>query len=122
VRNRRLVAALLALTVTATGRARSGGATAPSLTLAPCASEGAMKEASCGSLSVPEDPNQPGGRTIDLRVVVLRALSPTPARPARPGGHIPSPTRSSPRPAAAPPVLVVSGGMDHVTPPDWAAA
>jgi pimeloyl-ACP methyl ester carboxylesterase len=25
-------------------------------------------------------------------------------------------------PAAAPPVLVVSGGMDHVTPPDWAEA
>jgi pimeloyl-ACP methyl ester carboxylesterase len=79
VRNGRLIAALLALTVTATGRARSAGAAAPSLTLAPCTSEGAMKGAWCGSLSVPEDPNQPGGRTIDLHVVVLRALSPTPA-------------------------------------------
>jgi hypothetical protein len=51
VRNGRLIAALMALTVTATGRARSAGAAAASLTLAPCASEGAMKGASCGSLS-----------------------------------------------------------------------
>ena len=38
-----------------------------------------MKGAWCGSLPVPEDPGQPGGRTIALHVVVLRALSPTPA-------------------------------------------
>jgi len=37
-----------------------------------------MKGASCGLLSVPEDPAQPQGRTIALHVVVLRALSPTP--------------------------------------------
>jgi len=37
-----------------------------------------MKDASCGLLSVPEDPAQPQGRTIALHVVVLHALSPTP--------------------------------------------
>ncbi|HEV7501049.1 MAG TPA: alpha/beta fold hydrolase, partial [Vicinamibacteria bacterium] len=73
-----LIAALLALTGTATSETRSAGAP-PSLALTPCASDGALKGAWCGSLRVPEDPAQPVGRTLALHVVVLRALSPTPA-------------------------------------------
>lgn len=81
-------------TVTAAGRARASlavvammalsstaraAAPPPSpLSLTPCASEGAMKDAWCGALSVPEDPRRPEGRQVALRIVVLRALSPTP--------------------------------------------
>ncbi len=44
--------------------------------LAPC-TLGSIP-ALCGSLSVPEDPAAPAGRSIDLRVAVVPALAPTP--------------------------------------------
>lgn len=47
------------------------------LSLAPCAPE-AWKGARCGTLSVPEDPDHPEGRTIGLNVVVLPAIEPRP--------------------------------------------
>src|SRR5450432_2977082 len=75
---RRLLAALLPLTATAGVLAGPANPQAPTLALAPCASDGPMKDAWCGSLPVPEDPARSGGRTIALRVVVLRALAPTP--------------------------------------------
>jgi pimeloyl-ACP methyl ester carboxylesterase len=34
----------------------------------------------CGELTVPEDPSEPEGRTIDLRVAVVPAISPEPER------------------------------------------
>jgi len=47
------------------------------LPLAPCTSE-RWKGALCGTLAVPEDPDHPEGRTIQLNVVVLRAVEPRP--------------------------------------------
>jgi pimeloyl-ACP methyl ester carboxylesterase len=55
-------------------------AAAPRLALAPCRlSEPGLTAstiaAECGTLTVPENRATPGGRTIELRVVVLRAIS-----------------------------------------------
>src|SRR4051812_38177409 len=50
----------------------------PSLDLAPCPADGALKGAWCGSLTAAEDPAHPEGRKIPIRVVVVRALSPAP--------------------------------------------
>lgn len=41
--------------------------------LSPCEAERFGPRAECGRLSVPEDPDAEGGRTIELNVVVLRA-------------------------------------------------
>ncbi len=47
----------------------------PSLVLQPCHVRGVDEETRCGVLEVPEDPDQPEGRQIPLRVVVLPAVS-----------------------------------------------
>jgi pimeloyl-ACP methyl ester carboxylesterase len=79
--SRRGRARLAVVTLTAlisTPRAYAQAPPPPSaLSLSPCASEGAMKDAWCGAQPVPEDPRRPEGRQIALRIVVLRALSPT---------------------------------------------
>ena len=41
--------------------------------LAPCTEFGDSARAECGTVTVPEDRSKPGGRAIDLHVVVLRA-------------------------------------------------
>lgn len=58
---------------------------------APCAVAGLDREARCLDLPVPEDPNQPAGRQITLRV---RLVPPTSAQPS----------------TSAPPLLMLPGG------------
>ncbi len=48
--------------------------TATSLALKPCSINGI--DAECGYLHVPEDRNNPNGRMLDLKVVVVRAVGP----------------------------------------------
>lgn len=62
-------ATLLAILLSLGTRAR-GQSTPP---LAPCAVRGLTGDVRCGSVRVAEDPHKPGGRRIDLRVVVARA-------------------------------------------------
>ena len=45
--------------------------------LEPCRA-GAIGDARCGEVEVPEDPADPDGRSLKLRVVVLPAVSRTP--------------------------------------------
>jgi pimeloyl-ACP methyl ester carboxylesterase len=68
------LAALLAL---------PAAAQAPSLALGPCtAAADYPREARCGTLQVPENRAQPGGRQLSLHVVVIPATSGAPAREA----------------------------------------
>ncbi len=67
------LAALLALPAAAQGR---------SLALEPCTARGLPADARCGTLQVPENREQPGGRQLSLHVVVLPARTPAPAREA----------------------------------------
>ena len=46
--------------------------------LQPCVVPGLAEAAECATVRVAESPGDPGGRSIDLRVVVLRAASDTP--------------------------------------------
>jgi pimeloyl-ACP methyl ester carboxylesterase len=64
-------ATLLVILLSLGSRAR-GQSTPP---LAPCAVRGLTGDVRCGSVRVAEDPHKPGGRRIDLRVVVARATS-----------------------------------------------
>lgn len=48
------------------------------LQLVPCRLSGVSEEVRCGSLQVPENRSQPGGRTLALRVAVVPALAPEP--------------------------------------------
>ena len=57
--------------------------------LAPCAIDGVDTPARCGRITVPEDYDNPDGRRIDLKVIVLPALA---------------------SPAAPDPLFVISGG------------
>ena len=52
-------------------------ASADTLALKPCDLPG-VEGARCGSLTVPENPSKPEGRSIDLRVVVLDATGDSP--------------------------------------------
>lgn len=74
------LAALAALAAAGCAPAPAAPAAAPRLALAPCRlSEPGLAAdtvaAECGALSVPENRNTPGSRTIDLRVVVIPAVS-----------------------------------------------
>lgn len=73
----------LALFVSACGPAGGPQPEAgPSVPLDDCvlsAPGGAQVDAECGSLEVPEDPDNPGGRTISLKIAVVRAVSRAPA-------------------------------------------
>ena len=51
----------------------------PPVMLTPCPRKDVPGEVLCGTLEVPENRAQPGGRTISLNIVVLRALLPNPA-------------------------------------------
>jgi pimeloyl-ACP methyl ester carboxylesterase len=53
--------------------ARAGGQSIP---LTACTVRGLVGDVRCGSVRVAEDPRKPGGRRIDLRVVVARATGP----------------------------------------------
>jgi pimeloyl-ACP methyl ester carboxylesterase len=67
------LAALLAL---------PAAAQVPSLALAPCTVPGYPADARCGTLQVPENRGQPGGRQLSLHVVVVPATGGAPAREA----------------------------------------
>lgn len=67
------LAALLALPAAAQTR---------TLTLQPCSVSGYPADARCGTLQVPENRDQPGGRQLALHVVVLPARTAAPAREA----------------------------------------
>ena len=56
-------------------------AASPSLQLEPCRLPQVDESLRCGTLPVPEDWSRPAGRKIGLRVVVVPALKPDPARP-----------------------------------------
>ncbi len=56
----------------------SGSSAQPSLALKPCTVAGAAIQAECGFLHVPEDRSNPGGRTLNLWTVVVRARDPNP--------------------------------------------
>jgi pimeloyl-ACP methyl ester carboxylesterase len=71
----RTVAAVLAAAMLAAATAAETPAASSRLPLAPCTSE-RLKGALCGTLSVPEDPDPPERRTIQLNVPVLPALEP----------------------------------------------
>jgi pimeloyl-ACP methyl ester carboxylesterase len=70
-------AVLAAAAMLVAAAAAEPAASSSRLPLAPCTSE-RWKGALCGTLSVPEDPDHPEGRTIGLNVVVLRAIEPRP--------------------------------------------
>lgn len=53
----------------------SAAPAAPALVLAPCKLPGVEHPARCGTLSRPLDPAEPAGRTLELHVAVLPALS-----------------------------------------------
>lgn len=82
---RAALAALAALVLAgcAPSAAPAPAATEPGLALEPCRLSApgvaATFSAECGALTVPEDPASPAGRTIDLRIVVLPAVSRAPA-------------------------------------------
>ncbi|HST57744.1 MAG TPA: alpha/beta fold hydrolase, partial [Longimicrobium sp.] len=67
------LAALLALPAAGQGR---------SLALEPCTERGLPADARCGTLRVPENRDQPGGRQLSLHVVVIPARTAAPAREA----------------------------------------
>lgn len=76
-----LVPAIATLLVVAGCGSRTGetpGAVEAStgLDLAPCDASGPRSELLCGHLAVPEDPARPGGRHIELNVVVAPAADP----------------------------------------------
>ena len=74
----RVTLLVLALSVSGTAACRadeSAGAAASSLTLAPCTLPGIDRPAECGTLTVPENRQRPG-RTIALKLVVVRATQP----------------------------------------------
>jgi pimeloyl-ACP methyl ester carboxylesterase len=64
-----LLALALALVVAACG----GGSATPKLALHPCTV--GTSPAQCGSLRVPENPSDPAGKTIALKVAVVRATA-----------------------------------------------
>lgn len=70
-----LLAVLAAAGAGACGTSRSHAAASPDLELAPCAPRGVQRRAECGTLRVPENRRAPG-RTIALRLVVVRATDP----------------------------------------------
>ncbi|MBK9649274.1 MAG: alpha/beta hydrolase [Deltaproteobacteria bacterium] len=72
-------ASLLALVLVLIGCDAPAPVAVESLTLTPCHVRGVNNETRCGVLSRPEDPSKPDGRQIPLRVVMLPAVSPTPA-------------------------------------------
>jgi hypothetical protein len=55
----------------------------PAIAFEPCGPEGAEDELECGILRVPEDPVEPEGRSIPLRIVVAPALEPREGAPAQ---------------------------------------
>jgi pimeloyl-ACP methyl ester carboxylesterase len=65
----------LALVTIFVASAAGAAASSPRLDLAPCRLAPAL-QAVCGRFVVPEDRTRPGGRTISLRVAVIRARSP----------------------------------------------
>jgi len=71
------MAALLAATLVATVR----GQAQPLLALAGCDVEGFEARAECGRFTVFEDRAAGAGRTLDLRVTVVRSSAPEPAEP-----------------------------------------
>lgn len=83
-----LVSAVLAVACTSQSGLNSSGSSLPGhqldgRPLTPCTIRGevpveAEAAALCGTLTVPEDPSQPDGRTIALRVAVVPALASTP--------------------------------------------
>lgn len=69
-------AALLAVGLSAAaGCGAEGGDPGARVELAPCFVPGVRAPARCGAVRVPEDRGAPGGRTIDLQVVVVPALA-----------------------------------------------
>ena len=62
-----LLAALLPVAARATESA------APAFIVKPCAPAGRSAAVRCGTISVPEDPDASGGRTINLNVIVVQA-------------------------------------------------
>jgi len=102
-RSRWWAAPALALLATL-GACASGDRPAAALELEPCKleSDGGLQsvEAECAALSVPEDRNDPSGRTIELRVAVVRALS---------------------RDAASDPLFVLAGGPGQAATQFYAA-
>lgn len=70
----RCLAPLAALLLAGLGGSGSG-AGMPTIALSPCKIPGLDREASCGTLAVPERGELPGGRTIPLNVVVIPSLT-----------------------------------------------
>jgi pimeloyl-ACP methyl ester carboxylesterase len=70
---------LIALAAVACHPASANSPPSPAIELSPCAGEG-MAAFRCGTLSVPENPDAPDGRTIALNLVVLPAREPVPGR------------------------------------------
>lgn len=71
------VAALLLTQPTAAGATAAMAGPPPAFTARPCPDERLRAVARCGVVTVPENRGAPGGRTIDLNVVILRATGPS---------------------------------------------
>ena len=78
-----IAAAALALALTQAGAPAPLATSDERITMEPCTAFGGV-DALCGTLTVPEDPQVTGGRTIDLAVTVLPATGPE-------GTHAPDP-------------------------------
>lgn len=74
----RLLAALAALALTSAAHAAAPTAP-PAIELAPCTPPDVQGPARCGVFHVPENYDQPSGRILALKVIVLPALSAHPA-------------------------------------------
>ncbi len=77
-----LVFAALASCTTPSGERKPAQRQLPPAQLTSCPIKGVPGDVLCGTLQVPENRDQPGGRTIALNVVVVRALSSTRASEA----------------------------------------
>lgn len=69
------------MTLFALAAALVAAASSPVFAEKPCADERIAEIARCGTVTVPEDRQRPGGRTIALNVIVMPATSPAPHTP-----------------------------------------
>ncbi|MBK8255808.1 MAG: alpha/beta fold hydrolase [Polyangiaceae bacterium] len=77
MRQSRNAAALLALAISAAACNEPSGPVR-TLQLGPCTLPGVRSPAQCGTLHVPENRNQPNGRTLGIQVIVVPALAASP--------------------------------------------